>query len=185
MPTEEEPDVPPFPEHLIASVRKSKFHVIENRDISDDQNLKRLLLYLFNFPERSFYLFVQKHASLTEPLRRSVDREDILIAQTDAYYFRHPKNARDFISITPGSEMFDWEREVSSTAQEYLRHKLVLSQRTHRAMSIDQQLGEQSRRAASPLKLEPNLWGVGIDLRKAWAWLKTLLRSNNGTKGKR
>ncbi len=162
-----------FPDHLLTSVKRSQFHVMENRDISDEDDLQQLLLLIFNFPERSFYLFLQKHASLTEPLRRSVDGGDILVTQTDLEFFRHPKYPSDFVRIRQGSESFDWERQISSTEVEYLRFTLVLSERKRREMNIDQHLTVQSRRSANPLKLEPNLWGIGIDLRKAWAWFKS------------
>jgi hypothetical protein len=162
-----------FPEELLTSVKHSKFYTIENRDISDEADLQRLLLLLFNHPERSFYVFLQKHASLRCPLDQAVGRGDILVIQTDLEFFRHPHGGSDFVRISPGSESFEWEREVCSTETEYIRFTLTLSERKRREMSIEQHLAAQALKAANPLKLEPNVWGIGVDLKKLWAWFRS------------
>lgn len=166
-----------FPEYLATSVRQSKFHVIENRDISDPDDLHRLLRLLFDFPERSFYLFVQKQASLTDQLRQAVDSGDALITQTDLEFYPHPNFKHDYVRIRRGQESFDWEKEVVASATEYIRFTLVLSERKRRAMEIDLHIDAHSRKSANPLKLEPNIWGIGIDLKKVWAWLKSKRRA--------
>lgn len=169
-----------FPEELATSISYRKFYVIENRDISEPDDLAHLLQRLFDHPERSFYLFRQKEASFTSELDGTFALGDILITKTDLQYYRHPNFKRDFIRIPP-DPFFDWERElIQSGATEYLRVTLALSERKRRAMEIDEHLTAQARRTANPVKLEPNFMGVGFDLKKVFALYRTWLRNRRG-----
>jgi hypothetical protein len=66
----------------------------------------------------------------------------------------------------------------------FLRTRLELTPRMRRQMEVEhkmmiEQMMEQRMRQANPehpLLLRPSLWGFGIDLHKAWPWLKSKLR---------
>ena len=161
-----------FPEELASSVRKSHFHIIENRDMSLPEDVQRLYRLLFDHPERSFYFFIQKGASLSEEVGKALGAEEILASQTDLEFFRHPKFDRDFIRIHRGAESFDWQREITGSAQEYVRFTLTLSIRKRREMELEQYLAANSATDSNPLKLQLTYMGLGVDLRKLWAWLQ-------------
>jgi hypothetical protein len=163
-----------FPEEFATSVKKSSFHVIENRDMSLPEEVERLLRVMFDHPERAFYLFVQKGASFSNPIGGALGSGDVLAVQTDLLFYRHPKFDRDFVRIGLRSELFDWEREALLT-QEYIRFTLKLSERKRREMEVSQHLAAHAARSSSPLKLEPNIYGVGVDLRKLWASIRKRL----------
>ncbi len=164
-----------FPEELATSVKNSKFHIIENRDMSLREDVQQLLRLMFDHPERSFYLFVQKGASLSEEMGKALRSDDILASHTDLEFFRHPNFQGDFVRIRRGNESFDWQREVTASQQEYIRFTLELSIRKRREMEVAQYLAAGAARDSSPFKLEPNYMGLGVDLKKLWASIRKRL----------
>ncbi len=164
-----------IPEHLLTSVTRSQFHVIENADISDQETANHLLNLLFDYPERSFYVYVQKNASVGLYLRQAIDAEDILVVQTDLEYFRNPSAPKNFKKIHRSLDASLTPCESTPEQTEYVRLSITLSARKRRAMGVDQILEAQSQKSTNPLKLEPNLWGIGVDLRKLWTWVKLKL----------
>ena len=158
-----------FAEDLATSVKKIRFHVIENDEIFSSDDIHRLLKLMFDHPERIYYLFLQKNASLTVPLWAAIDSEDLLLRQADFAFYRHPKYEHDFRRIPSRTE---WKREVARSQAEYIRFTIILSERKRRKMKLATQLAAYSQMSANALKLEPNLMGFGIDLRKCWTWLR-------------
>jgi hypothetical protein len=161
-----------FAEDLAASVKEIGFHVIENHEIFSSDDIDRLLKLMFDHPERIYYLFLQKSASLTAPLRAAIDSDDLLIRQADFAFYRHPKHEHDFRRIPSGIESFEWKREVARSQAKYIRFTIILSERKRRKMKLATQLAAYSQMSGNALKLEPNFMGFGIDLRKCWPWLR-------------
>lgn len=166
-----------LPDSVLSTVRRSMFHTIENADISDDESLAHLVGLMFNFPEREFFVYLEKGASLTQPLRRALDCQVFLCTQTDQEYFRHPNRAsHDFVRVRQGKEIFDWERELTASAKEFVRFTLVLSAWKRRKLEIEQHLDVQAQKSSSPIEMKPGLWGFSIDLKKLWKLVKSKLR---------
>jgi hypothetical protein len=161
-----------FAEDLATSAKKIRFHVIENHEIFSSDDIHRLLKLMFDQPERIYYLFLQKNASLTAPLRAAIDSEDLLFLQADFAFYRHPKYEHDFLRSRSVTESFEWKREVAGSEPKYIRFTIILSKRKRRKMKLATQLAAYSEMSANALKLEPNFMDFGIDLRKCWTWLR-------------
>lgn len=170
-------DWPRFPEHLMTTVRTTMVWNFENADISTPEDLHHLLSLMFDQPEHEFYVFLQKHASLTEDLARATDSigGDIKVVQTDLRFYRRP-GTKNFMQVRSDDSQFEWVREVAKT-QEYIRFTLRLSERARREMEVKQHLAAHSEANANPLMIQPNFVGFGINLFKGWRWLKERLRS--------
>jgi len=162
-------------------VKKSAFYVIEENDIADENALHQLLSLLFDFPERAFYYFHEKGRPVEAWIARGRDCDQILLNETEFFYYRHPKFQRDYVRIVPrDSYTFEWERQVVEKGPMFLRTKLELTPRMRRQMEVEHKMIiEQGMRHATPehpFLLRPALWGFGIDLHKAWPWVKSKLR---------
>lgn len=165
-----------LPDGVLSTVRRSEFRVIENADISDDESLAHLVELMFTFPECAFYVFLQRDASLTQPLRQAMDGKVFNCTQTDLEFFRHPNFKRDFVKVHRGMERFDWQRELTATAKEFIRFTIVLSEWKRRQLEIEQHLETHAQRSSSPVELKPGLWGFSVDLKKLWKLVKAKLR---------
>jgi hypothetical protein len=163
-----------FPEKLATDVKRSHFHVIENSDIATEESLNRLVELMFIFPERDFYLFGLK-AQGANHLVVSAERHGVLrIERWETQYYPHPNFKRDWITIDKPDSVWDWEKEVRETSPEFIRFTLKLTERWRRKMELREALSElQKPDDKNPLLLKPSIYGVGIDLPKAWKWLKT------------
>jgi hypothetical protein len=174
-------DLPVFPDIAPSAITKSAFHVIEENDIADEEALRQLLSALFDFPERAFYYFHERSKPVGAWITRARDGDQIFLNETEFFYYRHPRFQRDYVRITPrDAYQFEWEREVVEKGPMFLRTRLELTPRMRRQMEVEHKMMmEQRMRQANPehpLLLRPSLWGFGIDLHKAWPWLKSKLR---------
>lgn len=170
-------DIPRFPDIAPDKITKRASHEIENDDIRSEEEVERLIHLMYEHPERSYYLFVEKGASINEFIKRTIDSDRLLATETEFYYYRHPKLVRDFVRIRERTIRFDWEREVLNTQPMFRRLTLSLLERARRHLEIEQLLNAQSERNRSPWKLEPNFMGFGVDLKKLVAWLGCKLKS--------
>ncbi len=176
-------DLPVFPNIIPNKIVKSELHMIEENDIADEKDLQQLLSFLFEFPERHFYYFHEKDRPIGACIARARDCGQLLLNETEFFYYRHPRFQHDYIRITPRQiYSFDWERAAVEKGPMFLRTKLELTSRMRRDMEIQHKIMvEQMIRQTTPenpVLLRPSFMGFGIDLLKVWPWLKTKLRKN-------
>jgi hypothetical protein len=179
-------DLPVFPDITPSKINKSAFHVIEENDIADEKALQHLLLCLFDFPERSFYYFHEKGRPIGVWIARARDGGQLLLNETEFFYYRHPNFQGDYIRIKPrNAYAFEWEGEIVEKGPMFLRTKLELTPRMRRQMEVEHKIIIEHRmkqsRPEHPWLLRPSLWGFGIDLHKAWPWLRSKLRKPKPT----
>ena len=174
-------DLPVFPDIIPSKITKSEFHVIEENDIADEKELQQLVASLFDFSERAFYYFHEKDRAIGAWIARARDSGQLLLNETEFHYYRHPGFAHDYVKITPrNTYSFEWEREVVEKGPMFLRTKLELTSRLRRQMEVQHKMMVErmmdQARPEHPLLLRPSLWGFGIDLQKAWPWLRSKIR---------
>ncbi|CAN7388477.1 hypothetical protein LJR084_002472 [Variovorax sp. LjRoot84] len=165
-----------LPDSVLSTVKRSEFRVIENADISDDEDLRHLIELMFNFPECAFYVYLQRDASLTQPLREAMDGKVFNCTQTDLEFFRHPNFHCDFVKVRRGQERFDWQREVTANGKEFVRFTIVLSEWKRRKLEVEQHLEAHAQRSSNPIEMKPGFAGFSIDLKKLWKLAKAKLR---------
>lgn len=164
-----------LPSHIFDEVKKSRFWVLENNDIIDEQELDRLLNVMFASPEDHFYLYVPENESICPMLRKAMDSNLIIGNTWKRNFYPHPSSRRDYVHILPGNVQWDWEQELLDSSQEHLRFELHLSEAAKRSMQINQHIIAQQEADANPIELKPNFMGLGIDLNKAWPWVRKKL----------
>jgi hypothetical protein len=176
-PSDQPGEMPRFPEHLMTTVKRTMVWQFQNADISTEQELQMLLQRMFDLPEHTFEIFLQKSASLTDVLCRATQGtwSDIHVTQTDLRFFRWPVGTDNYMQIRSGDAGFQWLQEAVKH-QEYIRFTLRLSERKRRQMEVEQHLAAHAKTNNNPLLLQPNFYGVGLSLPKAWKWLVTRIR---------
>lgn len=166
-----ENDIPKFPDITPDSIKKTRIWEYENTDFATEEDISELLAHLFDYPEDEFFLYTPKEMPINELVQKAVDANALIILETQAFFYPHPKLKRDYVRIREHSVLWDWEREVLADGRMYFRHQLKLSERARRTFEMQQLVAMQKASNANPIKLEPNFMGIGIDLRKAYAWL--------------
>ena len=143
-PTQEMPKegIPIFPNIMPSSIKKGVFRTIEKDDISTEEDLQSLILLLFHEPECDFYYFVEQGTTADPLLLSAQGRGDILISETDFFYYKHPKSERDYVHIEKqdANYRWDWEREVVEKGPMFTRTKLQLSARKRTELEIWQKI---------------------------------------------
>lgn len=159
---------------IFDKVRESRFHVIEVDDFITADDLQKLVLFMYNFPERDFSYYPEKNGRRNKLLEEAFDQHVILVKEIEFHYFKHPNFIRDYIKILPrdGEYDWDWEKEVAQKGPEFLQIKLELSERQKRALEIEENVAAHKASDSNPLQLKPNFHGIGIDLPKLWKWIK-------------
>lgn len=178
-------DLPRFPDITPDSVKRSRSWVFENSDFTSQADVDALVQETFNSAEDSFYLYCEKHTSINSLVYNVMHFGTVHVVESQGFYYPHPKYKRHYVRIREPFIQWDWEREARDRGPMFIRHELKLSDRAKRDLAQTQPLQRQrSEREAgrtlappdNPLKLEPNFMGVGIDLRKAWTWLRRRAR---------
>jgi hypothetical protein len=162
-----------FPEELATDVKLSQFYTIENSDIATEDDLDRLVELMFHYPERNFYLFGLKEQGANHIVVSAEQHGILRIERYETQYYAHPKFERDWVKIDKRNPKWDWEKNVIENSPEYIRFTLKLTERWRKKMELGEALSAaEPKEDKNPLLLKPNFFGMGIDLPKAWDWLK-------------
>jgi hypothetical protein len=153
-------------------------HVFEANEVRSLSNIAQICRWIFNYPERKFYLFLIEGIKENRDLIYHIEKSGILAPTTERHFYKHPsKYPKDFIRIHPNEIEFDWEREVVKKGPKYIRLELILSEHKRRELEIKEKIDTERGADTNPLELKPNIMGFGIDINKALKWLKNIFKS--------
>ncbi|MFZ5994142.1 MAG: hypothetical protein ACOYU4_04045 [Thermodesulfobacteriota bacterium] len=164
--------MPVFPDILPDEVTMSKHHDIENGDIQTEDDLKQLLLLMFNHPERSFYYFTEKDSKPNEFLAKAENQEAILMNKVEFFYYKHPKNNHDYVKISRNGGEFEWQKEVVKQGPMFIRIEVELTKRMKRRLEVITKNEIEKSIDGCPLEVKPGFWGISLDVPKLWRWIK-------------
>ena len=178
--TEDLPTLKISPDKITISAK----HVFEADEIRSASNIAQICRWIFNYPERKFYLFLLEGIKENRDIIYNIEKDGILAPTTERHFYKHPSNhPKDFIRIHPNEIKFDWEKEVVKKGPKYIRLELILSERKRRELEIKQKIDTEREADLNPLELKPNFMGIGIDVYKGLRWLKKIFsRKNHGIK---
>lgn len=160
------PNIPPDKITIIAACH------FEESNIQNDADIMRIIKFLYNYPEREFYLFLKKGKKSNRDLIYNLEKKGILANTTELHFYRHPNNVgRDYIRIYQNKIQFDWQRDVINKGPMYVRIKLDLSERKKRELEIQEKIEAEKNADTNPLELKPNFFGFGLDLQKIFKLL--------------
>ena len=166
---------PVFPNIIPDKIIEERIHKLENNEFNSKEEIDSLIKEMHKYPDRQFYLYVQHGKAINKYLQKAKINNEILMDECEFYFYRHPKNNRDFVKIHRDNIKFDWEDKVVKESPMYKRIKLVLSEEKRRMLAAEE-IGDgmiKDGSLSSPLELKPNFYGIGIDLKKVVPWLKS------------
>src|ERR1035437_9630748 len=116
-------------------------HVFEANEVHSASNITQICRWIFNYPERKFYLFLIEGIKENRDLIYDIEKNGILAPTTERHFYKHPSNhPKDFIRIHPNEIEFDWEKEIVQKEPEYIRLELNLSERKRRELEIEEKI---------------------------------------------
>jgi len=118
---------------------------IEDENIKTEEDLQKLISFLYNEPECPCYYFKKRESPVNELLTKAENSGSILMNEYTLSFYKHPKSKlpRDYIHIIPGEDgkyRFEWEKEVVKKEQMYVRVKVELSERKKRELEVKEKI---------------------------------------------
>jgi hypothetical protein len=102
-------------------------------ELATDEAVLGLMLSMFNHPEYTFEHFSEYRMPKDEALTAAIKRGDILLQQSENYYYKHPQAERLYVKLNPAERpLAAWEKQLVDAGPSYARKVLVLSDRKRR-----------------------------------------------------
>jgi len=169
-------EMPCLPDDLLTHVKRTRFWVIENADLVDEQEVSDLVSRLYDYPEDDFYFYKQHDHPTNRHLQSAADAEVIVLTEWKLNFYPHPNFKRDYVQLDKNRLTWDWQRDVILTSPMFVRFELKLTARARRALEHQQLIAAQKQTDRNPVELKPNFMGLGIDVYKALDWLRNAFR---------
>ena len=163
------------PDKIIISAE----HVFVAREVRFVSNIEQICRWIFNYPERKFYLFLVEGNKENREIIYNIEKNGILASTTERHFYQHPSDGpKDFIRIYPNNIEFDWEKEVLEKGPKYVRLELTLSERKKRELEIKEKIDTERESDLNPIEIKPGFFGISFDVYKALRWLKKIFSKN-------
>lgn len=159
----EKPTIFPFKPD---KVKESRMHIFEDDELDTEKQVNNLILLMFEYPEREFFLFHNTNIQLSPKLKSAEEQNIILLNEVECFYYKHPKYKKDYVKISGNNLQFEWEKELIKKGPEYHKFTLKLTQKAKRDLEISYKKFKEKQIIENPLELKPNFLGFGIDLIK-------------------
>jgi hypothetical protein len=174
-----------FPNIRPDRVSVGMVHHFEDGDIQSQADVLEIVRLLYHHAEREFYFFHQESVPWPAPLGTANASHGgdgpLLLNDAEFRYFRAPNSNShgDFIKVSKHEELhgFGWEAPLVQAGPEFCRYRIQLTESSRRSLQIQEHIERERLSSGNPLELKPNFFGLGIDLKKAWAWLLRRFRN--------
>jgi hypothetical protein len=163
--------IPTFPDITPSSITRRAIHEIQNDEITTAQALDDLILFMYAYQERDFYVFHKKGSPINEMIKQAEQSGSIIFRKSEFHFYVHPKYPRNFIRLNQEYSKFDWQIQLLETGEMYVRTEICLSERIKREIAI-KEIKEASE-DKNPLILQPNIGGLGLDFVKFFRLIRS------------
>lgn len=117
-------------------VAENVMYIFEQGDLDTEKQINGLISLIFEYPEREFFLFLKADVALSEKLKLAKQQNIILFSEVESFYYKHPKNIKDYVKISGNNPQFEWEKELIKKGPEYRRFTLKLTEKAKRDLGI-------------------------------------------------
>ncbi len=130
-----------FPNITPNSYKESRFHPFDNDDINTEEDFQNLIMLMFHYPDRDYYLYQEKDGAQNQLLLTKEHLGDLVFEKTEFFYYKR-SNGPGYIHLgRDGLEsQFEWEREIVKKGPMYMQTTLKLSERKKRELEIWQKI---------------------------------------------
>ncbi len=134
----EEDEIQSFPDITPSKITHKEVLNIEEFDIKTEEEFKSLIHDMFEYPERDFYYFQEKGSPKNQLMLSKEEAGHISFAETEFFYYKHPKFKRDYIHLERHADENgdEWEKEIIQKGPMFMRTTLRLPERTRRELEI-------------------------------------------------
>ena len=130
-------------------------------DLTSRAAVEELIELMFDKPETSYYLYTTVGQPAPGAVIHAEDRGEIQMSLVERPFYLHRAGS---------DHSFSQILDASPDGVEYQRIALKLSEKTRRELTIRLHVAtaEEMKAPEPVLKLEPNVQGLGINLRALW-----------------
>lgn len=115
------------------SITMQRALIIEPGKLAKEEAVLQLMTMMFNKPEIEYEHYSEYQKPKDTALNQAIDRGDIILVESQCYYYEHPEDKGSFIHINPSErELFDWEDELVSRGPSFVKNIIKLSERKKR-----------------------------------------------------
>ncbi|MCI5146411.1 MAG: hypothetical protein D3923_13000 [Candidatus Electrothrix sp. AR3] len=158
------------------SVKEYVVCILQEKDLFKESSFEKIATLLFEHPERKVELYLETKNKTSKSHLEKLDGFGIICNSTEYYFYKHPKAPDRFVKISNNNYEFDWQKEVVGTRPMFGRTILTLSERKKRELEVNEIIEASNENEKNPVELKPNFMGLGIDLNKAYTWLKKIIK---------
>ncbi len=154
-----------YPDIPWSSIEEGKFLPLTLEDLTPRAAVEELIKLMFDAPEVSYYLYTRVGQPAPDAVINAVVRGEILTSLVERPFFLHRAGS---------DHTFSQIQEASPDGVEYQRITIKISEKTRRDLTIRLHLAttEELKPPDPVLKLEPNVYGFGINLRAFCKWVR-------------
>lgn len=127
---------------------------------------------MYQFPERKFYYYSPKGSGVNKYIEAAESEGLLQIIETEFYHYKVPVHDRSFFHLTPDKIKSDSEKSLAANNPMYMRSSIRITERCCRQLK-NKEFNLPQMPDENPVVAMPNVFGMGIDLKKALKWLKT------------
>jgi len=115
------------------SIKTSMVLITESGELKTDESVSSLMYEMFNRPEIGIEHYSEYGNPKDKALIKAIDRGDIILANSENYYYKHPEADRFYIKLNPAEkELTEWEKDLVKSGSYYIKNILKLSERKKR-----------------------------------------------------
>lgn len=150
-----------YPDLPWSSIRKGRFLPLRFEDLTSRAAIEELVERMFDAPEMSYYLYTRVGQPAPDAVICAEVRGEIQMSLVERPFYLHRAGS---------DHSFSQILDASPDGVEYQRITLELSEKTRRELTIRLHLdiAEEMKPPDPVLKLEPNVYGLGVNLRALW-----------------
>ena len=150
-----------YPDFPWSSIEKGTFLPLRFEDLSSLAAVEELIERMFDAPETSYYLYTSVGQPAPSAVIHAEERGEIQMSLVERPFYLHRAGS---------DHSFSQILDASPDGVEYQRITLKLSEKMRRELTIQLHLAtaEEMKPPDPVLKLEPNVYGLGVNLRALW-----------------
>lgn len=153
-------------------------HVFYREGLVADQDIQNLIHDLFFFPEDKYFLYYE-YGSEEIPDgfdTEKLERYGISLRKHENFFYRHPWDNEhpekySYLRLTVSDIRFPWQQELVDKGPMYGRVQIELMEWRKKEIELAR-IKALSDKSEDPLVLQPNFFGLGVDLKKVPQWIK-------------
>jgi len=155
-------------------------HVLYRTDLITDEDIQGLIHDLFFFPEDKYFLYYEySNKEIPEGFdAKKLKQYGLSLRKHENFFYRRPwdkdrPEQYSYVRLTVSGIKYPWQQEIVDKGPMYGRVQIDLMEWRKKEIELAR-IKALSKKDEDPLILQPNICGVGIDIKKIPSWIKRI-----------